>query len=157
MIPAAARARFVQAIDAELASLERFRELLQREQALLIAGDTDGLISLTPKKSALHQQLQRQHDALGMLLGQHGVTPSAESIRQICEGLPDVLTRWDSILDIGAEVKSLNEMNGKLINERMQNNQAALSVLLSAADQPSLYDAEGSARPSGRGRHLGSA
>ncbi|MDX5363623.1 MAG: flagellar protein FlgN [Pseudazoarcus pumilus] len=157
MIPAAARARFVQAIDAELASLEQFRELLQREQALLIDGDTDGLMSLTPKKSALHQQLQRQHDALAMLLGQHGITPSAEAIQQLCAGLPDVLARWDSILDLGAEVKALNEINGKLITERMQNNQAALSVLLSAADQPSLYDAGGSARPSGRGRHLGSA
>lgn len=157
MIPAAARARFVQAIDAELASLERFRELLQREQALLIAGDTDALLALTSSKAELHQQLQRQHDALTLLLGQHGITASAATIRQICEGLPEVLQRWDSILDLGAEVKALNDLNGKLITERMQNNQAALSVLLSAADQPSLYDAGGAARPTGRGRHLGSA
>lgn len=157
MIPATARARFVQAIDAELALLERFRELLLREQTLLIDGDTDGLMSLTPKKTELHQQLQRQHDGLAMLLGQHGLPASAASIREICAGLPDTLTRWNSILELGAEVKSLNEMNGNLITERMQHNQAALSVLLSAADQPSLYDAEGAARPTGRGRHLGSA
>ena len=157
MIPAAARARFLQAIEAELDSLRRFRELLQREQTLLIDGDTDALMSLTTRKSELHQQLQRQHDALSLLLGEHGITPSAEAIRALCDGLPGALARWDEILETGAEVRALNDINGKLITERMQNNQAALSVLLSAADQPALHDAGGAAPPTGRGRHLGSA
>ncbi|MCK9258122.1 MAG: flagellar protein FlgN, partial [Azoarcus sp.] len=34
---------------------------------------------------------------------------------------------------------------------------AALSVLLSAANHPQLYDADGQSRPSGGGRILGSA
>tara|TARA_R110002049_G_scaffold102231_4_gene247596 strand:- start:2975 stop:3448 length:474 start_codon:yes stop_codon:yes gene_type:complete len=154
---AAARPRLAQAVEAELTLLERFLDLLRREQELLIAGDTDALMALTTRKSELHRQLQRQHDALSMLLGQLGHTPSSEAVRTLCADLPDTLARWTRVLDIGAEVRALNEINGKLIVERMQNNQAALTVLLAAADQPSLYDADGTARPTGRGRHLGSA
>lgn len=157
MIPAAARTLFIQAIEAELDSLRRFRELLQREQELLIAGDTDALMGLVTRKSELHQQLQGQHDALAHLLGEHGIVPSPEAVRQLCEGLPGALASWDALLALGNEVRALNELNGSLIAERMQNNQAALSVLLAAADQPTLYDAGGTARPTGRGRHLGSA
>lgn len=157
MIPATIRTRFVQTVESELGLLERFHALLEREQALLIDGNTDGLIALTPQKTELHGLLQRQHDNLTLLLGQAGLPAAGASIAKLCADLPDTQNRWQRILELGAEVKQLNELNGKLILERMQHNQAALSILLAAADQPSLYDAEGAARPTGRGRHLGSA
>lgn len=154
---ATARARLAHHIERELTLLEGFHALLQREQEKLIAGDTEALIALTPQKADLHLQLQRQHDQLTQLLAHERIPANAEAVLSYCADLPDTAARWQRILEVGAEVRSLNELNGKLILERMQNNQAALSALLSAAGQPALYDAEGAARPSGRGRHLGSA
>ena len=55
-----------------------------------------------------------------------------------------------------AEVVPLTSIR-RTIAERMQHNQAALSILLSATQRPQLYDAAGMTRTSGIGRHLGSA
>ncbi len=86
-----------------------------------------------------------------------GHSVSDASIRSICTGLPRVLARWDEVLELARSARARNEINGKLITERMAHNQAALSLLLSAADQPPLYDAEGNTRAIGGGRMLGSA
>jgi flagellar biosynthesis protein FlgN len=150
-------ARLAQFIDTEATLMRRFVALLEREEALLIAGETDALLALTREKSELYQQLQRQNDARALLLGRERLENTDASLRALCRAMPETLSRWDEILSLANEARSRNEINGKLITERMQHNQAALSVLLSAADQPQLYDAEGVARPTGRGRHLGSA
>ncbi|HRP74256.1 MAG TPA: flagellar protein FlgN [Rhodocyclaceae bacterium] len=157
MINPSVLARLAQFIDTEATLMRRFVALLEREEALLIAGETDALLALTREKSELYQQLQRQNDARALLLGRERLENTDASLRALCRAMPETLSRWDEILSLANEARSRNEINGKLITERMQHNQAALSVLLSAADQPQLYDAEGVARPTGRGRHLGSA
>lgn len=157
MINPSVLARLAQFIDTEATLMRRFVALLEREEALLIAGETDALLALTREKSELYQQLQRQNDARALLLGRERLENTDASLRALCRAMPETLSRWDEILSLANEARSRNEINGKLITERMQHNQAALSVLLSAADQPQLYDSEGVARPTGRGRHLGSA
>lgn len=144
-------------IEAEAIQLREFVNLLEREEALLIAGDTDGLLTLTADKTERYRQLQRLHDDKAMLLGRLGRSNADASIRELCAGLPRVLQRWDEVLELARNAKERNGLNGKLITERMQHNQAALSVLLSAANHPQLYDAAGQTRPTGGGRILGSA
>lgn len=156
-VPANLLARLANLVEVEVGLMRTFVDVLVREEALLIAGDTDALLALTRDKSELYQQLQRQHDTRAQLLGRQGLANSDESIRALCASLPATLANWDAILELAHEARSRNDLNGKLIVERMQHNQAALSVLLNAADQPQLYDAAGVARPTGRGRHLGSA
>lgn len=149
--------RLSQLMESEAALLRNFLELLSREESLLVAGETDALLALTKEKTELYHLLQRQHDTRARILGQAGLENNAEGIRKVCAALPGALATWDRILSLAAEARARNELNGKLITEHMQHNQAALSVLLTAADQPQLYDAEGVSRPAGRGRHLGSA
>lgn len=144
-------------IEAEAIQLREFITLLEREEALLIAGDTDGLLTLTADKTERYRQLQRLHDDKAMLLNRLGRSNTDASIREMCAGLPRVLQRWDEVLELAATARERNGLNGKLITERMQHNQAALSVLLSAANHPQLYDAAGQTRPTGGGRILGSA
>lgn len=156
-VPANLLARLANLVEVEVGLMRTFVDVLVREEALLIAGDTDALLALTRDKSELYHQLQRQHDTRAQLLGRQGLVNSDESIRALCASLPATLANWDTILELAHEARSRNDINGKLIVERMQHNQAALSVLLNAADQPQLYDAAGVARPTGRGRHLGSA
>ncbi|PKO58012.1 MAG: flagellar protein FlgN [Betaproteobacteria bacterium HGW-Betaproteobacteria-13] len=144
-------------IEAEAIQLREFLDHLQREEALLVSGDTEGLLALTTTKTERYRQLQRLHDDRALLLGRLGLPNKDASIRQVCAQLPRVLARWDEVIELAREARTRNELNGKLINERMQHNQAALSVLLSAANHPQLYDADGQSRPSGGGRILGSA
>ncbi len=150
-------ARVAHLIDTEVALMQRFIDLLSQEESLLIAGDTDALLILTREKTELYHQLQRQHDTRALLLGREGIANDDASMRRLCATLPDTMARWDKLLELAGVARAQNELNGKLIIERMQHNQAALSVLMSAGNQPQLYDAGGVARPTGRGRHLGSA
>ncbi len=144
-------------IEAEAIQLREFVVLLGQEADLLIAGEVDSLLALTNDKTERYRRLQRLHDDRALLLGKLGLAHSDAVIRQVCSGLPRVLARWDEVLELAREARERNLLNGKLITERMQNNQAALSVLLAAANHPQLYDAEGQARPTGGGRILGSA
>lgn len=144
-------------IEAEAIQLREFIALLEGEEALLVAGDTDGLLTLTKDKTDRYRQLQRLHDDKALLLGRLGRNNADAAIRELCAGLPRVLARWDEVLELARNAKERNALNGKLINERMQHNQAALSILLSAANHPQLYDAAGQTRPTGGGRILGSA
>jgi flagella synthesis protein FlgN len=144
-------------IEAEAIQLREFLAVLEREEALLVAGDSDGLLALSQDKNERYRQLQRLHDDRALLLGRLGLPVSDASVRALCAGLARVLARWDEVLELARSARERNAINGKLILERMASNQAALSVLLSAANHPQLYDAGGLARPSGGGRILGSA
>lgn len=149
--------RLTQLIDSEAALLRGFVDLLAREEALLIAGDADGLMVLSKEKSERYHQLQRLHEDRGLLLARLGKPNTADGIHAVCAPLPDTLKRWGEVLRLAGDAQQRNAVNGKLITERMQNNQAALTVLLDAARQPQFYDAAGMTRTFGGGRHLGSA
>lgn len=152
------RAQFAQLLKLEHAKMGEFIELLKREEALLIAGDADALVALTQEKTELYQKLQRIHEGRAMLLGRARLEVSDASIRRVFGSVPKALTLWDEVLARAAEAQERNRVNGNLIIERMQHNQAALSVLMAANNQPSLYDSGGHTRNRpGGGRILGSA
>lgn len=144
-------------IEAEASQLKEFLDLLEREESLLVSGNADGLLPLTEEKNERYRQLQRLHDDRAALLARHGFANDNAALRAFCASSPKVLTRWDEAITFAARVRERNAINGKLIAERMRHNQGALSVLLSAAGQPPLYDAGGHSRPTGRRRILGSA
>lgn len=154
---AADQQRLALLIEAEAIQLKEFITLLEQEEALLSSGDTDALLALIPDKNERYRRLQRLSDDRSLLLGRLGLVTTDASIRGLLDGLPRVLARWDEVLDLARTASERNAINGKLILERMAHNQAALTVLLSAADQPPLYDAEGHTRAVGGGRMLGSA
>ncbi|NUQ50810.1 MAG: flagellar protein FlgN [Phycisphaerae bacterium] len=151
------RQRLALLIEAEAIQLGEFIDLLGREESLLIAGEVDALIQLGQDKSERYRRLQRLSDDRSLLLGRLGLQVSDSTLRALLEDLPRVLARWDEVLGLARIARERNALNGKLITERMAHNQAALAVLLAAADHPPLYDAEGHTRAIGGGRILGSA
>jgi flagella synthesis protein FlgN len=144
-------------IEAEASQIKEFLDLLEREETLLVSGDAEGLLPLTEEKNERYRQLQRLHDDRAMLLARYGFANDNAALRAIYAKSPKLLARWDEALASAAQARERNAINGRLIAERMRRNQGALSVLLSAADQPPLYDAGGHSRPAGGGRILGSA
>ncbi len=149
--------RIVLLLEAESSQLRKFLDLLEREEAVLIAGDTDALLSITKEKNERYRQLQHLHDDRSMLVARFGHGKDDAAMRNLCGKMPKALARWDEVLTLAAQARERNHINGQLISKHMQHNQAALSVLLAATDQPPLYDAEGHSRPGGGGRMLGSA
>lgn len=144
-------------IDTEAEEFRAFVSLLEREEALVVAGDADPLLALSHEKTLRCHRLQRIHDERTQLLARLRRPNTDASIRELLAALPGALARWDEVAGLARSARTRNSLNGKLIAGRMQHNQAALSVLLNTAGQAPLYDAGGVARPAGGGRHLGSA
>lgn len=144
-------------LEAESSQLKEFLNLLEREEASLASGDTDGLLPITKEKNDRYRQLQHLHDDRTTFVSRFGHGKGDTAIRRLCAKMPRTLARWDEILTLATRAKEHNRINGQLIAKHMQQNQAALSVLLSAANHPQLYDAAGQSRPSGGRRMLGSA
>ncbi len=149
--------RLLSLLADEAAQLRGFVELLGEEESLLIAGQSDALMALAARKTELYRQLQRFNDDRLHLLAQIGLPATDEGIRTLCGPDPQAAKPWDTVLELAREAQTRNQRNGMLIAEHMQHNQAALTTLLAAADQPQLYGADGQSRPSGSGRKLGSA
>jgi len=149
--------RLLSLLTDEAAQLRSFVGVLVNEEALLLEGQTDALMALAKQKTELYRKLQRINDDRLRLLAQIGLPASDASIRTLLGPDAKSIKPWDIVLDLARDAQVRNERNGKLITERMQHNQAALSTLLSAADQPQLYGADGQSRPTGGGRKLGSA
>ncbi|MDR2925159.1 MAG: flagellar protein FlgN [Azoarcus sp.] len=144
-------------LEAESSQLKKFIDLLEREEAILVSGNTDALLPITKEKDERYRQLQQLHDDRSMLASRYRRGRGDTAMRSLFADMPKALARWDEVLSLAAHAKERNHVNGQLITRHMQHNQAALSVLLSAADHPQFYDAGGHSRPSGGGRMLGSA
>lgn len=155
--PPAELQRIALLVEAELLQLGEFLALLDREEAALIKGDTDALLAIANEKNERYRQLQRLTDERSRLLGRAALTSADAAMRTLFGNLPRVLVRWDELVSAARQARDRNALNGKLILERMAGNQAALSILLSAANHPQLYDADGLSKPTGGGRMLGSA
>jgi len=149
--------RLLSLLSDEAAQLRSFVALLEQEEKLLVSGQTDALMALANQKTEQYRKLQRLNDDRLRLLAQIGLPANDDAVRKLCGNEPNAAAPWDAVLDLAREAQTRNTRNGKLITELMQHNQAALPTLLSAADQPALYGADGQSRPVGGGRKLGSA
>jgi len=131
-------------IAAESALLADFVRLLETEQGHLVAGETDPL-------QALSEQKTRQAEQLNAASKRRSAIADAQSVAL------STYPGWSEILHLAEQAKSLNALNGKLINQRLANNQQALQVLMGAAERSAIYGPDGQPRHGGGGRTLGKA
>lgn len=147
-------------ISAELDVLRQFVDVLQREQAALTDGRTESLIALAGEKvrhaerlAALNRDRDIKLRAAGFGSGRDGVQAWREAANMPIKVQNDLL----NVIELAKESRRLNDLNGKLVADRMQHNQQALNVLLSAARQSTLYGPDGQTHAGPSGRTLGSA
>ncbi len=149
-------------LQASQSVLGDFLAVIESERLTLSKGDVDTLQSITTQKSALAArlaELDTQLDA-ALLASNHPVgRPGVErwlTTPPVSAKLSS-RTTWTSVLELAAKAKQANEINGKLIAARMQQNQQALGVLLNEGGESSTYGADGQRNSSAGRRNLGSA
>jgi flagella synthesis protein FlgN len=120
-----------QTLAAEHELIASLVELMKQEQQVLVAADADALAALMPPKSQLVQQLAalaaQRHAALGAAgyaASEHGMEPWLTD-----NGAPDARAQWEHLLELTAQAKELNRVNGMLINKHMAHNQTVLQAL----------------------------
>lgn len=150
----------VELISAELGVLRQFVDVLQREQAALTNGVTDSLMNLAEEKVRYAEQLaamNRDRDVKLRTAGFGTGRDGMQAWRTASDLSVKVQNDLATVIELAKEARRLNELNGKLVADRMQHNQQALNVLLSAAKQSALYGPDGQTHVGSSGRTLGSA
>ena len=137
--------------------LSDFVSLLEREQSLLLDGETDALLEMAEQKTRMYRRLQYLSDERARLFAGSRQPLDAAAIRQALSEHATALTDWDQVVRLARQASEQNQINGRLIGERMQNNQQALTVLMAAAAQPgATYGPDGQSKPHLSGRRFGS-
>lgn len=147
-------------IAEEVAQLRSFLVLLEQEQQALAGGDVERLLPLVEDKNRLFGRLAELGAARGRTLAAGGFSADRQGMDGWLARHPeetDARRAWQELLTLAERARFLNETNGRLIAARLADNQQALSALMAAANQASLYGPDGQARPLGGGRSLGSA
>lgn len=155
-----AQSRIQNLLFEETAQLRGFLSLLEREQQALVAGEVDRLLPLAEEKSAHFARLAGLGEARNQALAAESLPPDRKGMEAWLERHPELSgahRAWQDLLQLTLKAREINQVNGRLIGSRLAGNQQALSVLLAAANQASLYGPDGQARPLGGGRSLGSA
>jgi flagella synthesis protein FlgN len=131
-------------LRAETQAFGQFYETLQAEQKALVGNDVTALTAISQTKqkqvetlSRLASERQRHLAAMGFNANEDGMmkwlSTTGEDERKV----------WNDLLVIAREANTCNQINGKLILQGMQHHQQALAILLAAANQVSLYGADG--------------
>lgn len=137
--------------------LTDFVALLAREEQLLVDGKIDPLLELAEQKTLLYRRLQFLSDERSRIFAAARVELCDEAMLQALAGDTAALANWQQVIVLAREASDRNQVNGRLISERMQHNQQALTVLMAAAAQPgATYGPDGQSRPHLSGRRFGS-
>ena len=142
----------------ELVSLRRFCDLLDEERKALTGAKAEALPAIVEQKSKLANQLSALEAgrdqlllAAGLQAGRGGMDVWLKTVKN-----PKAEhERWESLLELASKARSENETNGRLINLLLQQNQEALSVLLSGGGG-SIYGPDGQHRNLAGKRSFGS-
>jgi flagella synthesis protein FlgN len=145
--PAADAAAFAAGLQAEHEALGAFISLLEAEQEILVQGDAERLAALAPDKAA-------KIDLLAHLGEQRRRHLAAQNLNDSADGMLTWLGRnhgfaaavrkiWRELLARAESARQLNQSNGLLIDNRLQQNRLKLSVLQTAAAGEGVYRADG--------------
>ena len=141
----------------EVSLLDDFIVVLKREESLLLDTKTDALVELAEQKTAVYRRLQFLSDQRSRLFAAARLELNDASMSAALANDATALANWQKLLELAAEAAQRNQINGKLISEKMQHNQQALTVLMAAASQPgATYGPDGQSRPHLSGRRFGS-
>jgi flagellar biosynthesis/type III secretory pathway chaperone len=122
--------------------LEAFLALLEEEAIALAAGNSDRLSELVAQRQSASLRLAGHWRDLAALLQ---VPPQAgfTALRDKAMAGAEPSAAWRLLESLTREAARLNQVNGRLIEEQMRRNQAAMRVLQSAVASRGLYGADG--------------
>jgi flagellar biosynthesis/type III secretory pathway chaperone len=131
-------------LQAEEQAFHDFRTTLQAEQQALIAGDIAALTAISTSKLKQVEHLNRlaaqrleRIVTLGLTADRNGMEKWAAQTGTAA------VEAWHSMLAVAGEAHQANQINGTLIQNRLQTNQQMMSALLAASNQANLYGPDG--------------
>lgn len=131
-------------LQTEALAISQFHDTLQAEQKALTNNDVVALNELSQTKLKQVETLNRLASERMRHLASLGLNTNESGMEQWLAMSGDAGRKtWKDLLVIAKEANTCNQINGKLIQQSMQHHQQALAVLMAAANQVSLYGADG--------------
>lgn len=132
-------------LEQEIDAVQRLILLLEKELAALKSGTPESLAEIGPQKSGLIDLLNRLELQRDGAIGRTGGTPARAAMESwLAKEDHDGTVRqlWEKLLLTAKQAKTLNELNGKVVNIHLQQTNQALSVL-SRQTSDELYGSDG--------------
>lgn len=125
--------------------MKSFLALLEEESKALASGDSESLSRLVSERQNLGLGIADHWKSVAVLLG---MSPREGFAALRDKALADAAPAsrppaWNELENLAREATRLNQINGRLIEEQLRRNQAAMQILQSAAANRGLYGADG--------------
>lgn len=137
-------------LESEADAVSEFVRLLKLEQVALENGDINDLVGFTQDKTTVSNELTALANQRNTALAGLGLASDRTGIEDWLKGRPsDIRGRnaWARIVELATEARNLNNLNGTLIQIRMQHNAQALAALQGASRTLNLYGPDGQTEP----------
>lgn len=126
--------------------VREFIASLNQEQEALKRGETEPLAAITRRKTELVEQLNAVERERHVLLQRAGHTGDREGMMAWIAGNPGERAageRWGKLMELAAEARRINQLNGRLIAIRLHATNQALGVLTEQPQRTGLYGRDG--------------
>lgn len=132
------------ALEAELALVQRFLDILQAEAAALEQPDQgEALNASTQEKNACIAQLMQAGQARENALGELGYSVDKAGLETAAAAYPHLKETSQMLFKLGQQASDLNSANGAIISTYLRHTQQALQAMRHLVGEPGLYDASG--------------
>lgn len=131
-------------------------DLLNKEQAQLIAAEIDALTALTEEKTVLVTRMSalaaERHQALAVA----GFAATEAGMQAwLANRQPETTCQaWQELLQLARTAREVNRSNGMLIGKHLARNQGALNILKGGRQGQALYGPNGQSAVTAAGRGL---
>lgn len=138
---AQATATLATLIASEAAVVERFVDLLTQEQEALKTGQTDPLPELANAKAPLTVELNQLAVRRNQYLASLGLPADKDGVEALLQrqASTELADSWERMRQAVATARELNDLNGQLINMRLQYTQQALHTLMATQRQTEQF------------------
>jgi len=138
-------------LDAEIAEISDFIDLLEKEAVILIDSESlDNIPALAQAKEACTQRLTSQAEQRVQLLHALGGNGDHAHMEAVAATDDELWEAWQTLLDVGEQARGLNLRNGALIDIHLYHTQQALKSLRAVTGLGDVYTASGKAKTMNR-------
>ena len=143
-------------LPSEQAVARALIQLLQQEQEKLVDVSVEGLHELLDHKSSLVAQLTRLTKSRHAALAAQGFDASETGMQGWveCDAGAQAKAPWHALLNLSAEAKELNRINGMLIGRHLVRGQTELNILQGKPQHSNFYGPNGQTAGTSSGRGL---
>ena len=135
-------------IEQDLATSRQLLALLEKETSSTQARDFVGMSELLREKTPLLDGLKKNAQIRSKLLLSTNQAANEKNWSLLLESFNDekVKQTWQDVKTTIEHCKTINNVNGKLINRGVQSHMALLQIMRGSSQQADIYDAKGAKR-----------